>query len=309
MNDPHVQALLYRVVQDGRPYYEDTRPLEHDTAQFRVNVDKLIARFEMKDHFATVEEARHKVEEFIAEWELQADANPKLGPGEFRLVFESAEMIDRNPTQLSGQAANFTITPSDGGVLFGRGTYPEPPKSWPQTIVMGQAEERDEALPITPAPPASGGMGYGAQQLPSITQEAHGVGSRPTPPELDAAKQAALDALEALKQAITEEKDLPTSDQQETPGIGHNKPPEPVIELDEIADVGIEAVTEPKPEIGPVRTVRAALSYHANRFAENFSAEAGKSTGKYVGPVIVAALLHAIGALDKLIELLKAFPG
>jgi hypothetical protein len=128
MNDPHVTALVYRLKHGASVNYDKAAPLECETAEFKVRIDKLEARFEMKQHFATAEEARKIVEPVIREWEFAACLNQ--GPGEFELVFSNAVIEDRNPTPgvISVQAGDMVIAGDSVSLTIGRGKYPEPPK-------------------------------------------------------------------------------------------------------------------------------------------------------------------------------------
>jgi hypothetical protein len=58
MNDPHVSALVYRLKHTAAINYDQAAPLEYDNTDFKVIIENLEARFEMKGHFATAEEAR-----------------------------------------------------------------------------------------------------------------------------------------------------------------------------------------------------------------------------------------------------------
>ncbi len=128
MNDPHVSALVYRVKHVATVDYDKAVPLEYETADFKVKIDKLEARFEMKQHFATAEEARNIVEPFIREWEFAA--NLDQGPGEFELLFSNAVIEDRNPTPgvVHVQAAEMILLSDSVTLHIGHGKYPEPPK-------------------------------------------------------------------------------------------------------------------------------------------------------------------------------------
>jgi hypothetical protein len=99
MNDPHVVALIYRIMHSKSVSYEGTAPINHATSNFVVHVKNGEARFELKDHFALVETARELVEPFIRKWELQIILD--RGPGEFELKYATADIVDRNPTPLS----------------------------------------------------------------------------------------------------------------------------------------------------------------------------------------------------------------
>lgn len=75
MNDPHVSALLYRLKHAASLNYDKAAPLEHETPEFRVTIKNLEARFDMRRHFATAEEARLVVEPLIREWEFAVSLN------------------------------------------------------------------------------------------------------------------------------------------------------------------------------------------------------------------------------------------
>ena len=97
MNDPHVVALIYRIAHGDTIDYSQARRLEVDEPRFRLTVEERQARFELKAHHATEEQARDEIADYIRTWEF--DATLKRGnPDAFRLEFEKAEVIDRNPT-------------------------------------------------------------------------------------------------------------------------------------------------------------------------------------------------------------------
>ena len=56
MNDPHVLTLHYRVEHRESVSYEKAAPLDHDSEQYRVQIEDRRARFELKEHYATAEE-------------------------------------------------------------------------------------------------------------------------------------------------------------------------------------------------------------------------------------------------------------
>ena len=105
MNDPHVVALLYRVHHHDRVDYSRAEQLTHETADFRVEIKDLKARFELKEHYASEEDARAVVEPFIRNWEFDASLSNSLGC--FRLEADEAEVIDQRPSS---------------GIVRGRGT-------------------------------------------------------------------------------------------------------------------------------------------------------------------------------------------
>ena len=54
-----------------------------------------LARFEFKQHFATEREARASIAQYIESWQMNADLD--RGPGSFRLAFQGADIVDRQP--------------------------------------------------------------------------------------------------------------------------------------------------------------------------------------------------------------------
>ena len=127
MNDPHVVALIYHIEHDNSVSYEKTRPLVRDEPEFRVKVKDKKLCFKLKKHYATESEAQESVKEYIRVWEL--DSGLKHGPDIFKLKFDKAKIVDRNPTPGSVDAApvkwEFKIPPATGTI--GPSNYPSPP--------------------------------------------------------------------------------------------------------------------------------------------------------------------------------------
>ena len=84
MNDPHVDALIYRVLHSESIKFQGTREIER--SEFRVDIEDDQACFHMKEHFATEQEARAAVQPFIDQWEFEEAL--RVGPGQFGLSFE-----------------------------------------------------------------------------------------------------------------------------------------------------------------------------------------------------------------------------
>ena len=129
MNDPHVVALNYVVRHNDSIDYSKAVPLRRDEPGFRLTVENKKARFEFKEHHASEEQAKDALEKYIRVW--QFDAALKYGnPDAFRLVFEKAEIVDRNPTpgevRLSGK---LTVTAALGTARLTTEVrnYPSPP--------------------------------------------------------------------------------------------------------------------------------------------------------------------------------------
>lgn len=125
MNDPHVEALIYRVVHNERVSYDKAKPLNYENETFNITVKEKSATFEMKVHFSTEQEARETIEPFIKRWELKAVLT--LGPGEFGLEFERSHVIDRKPPPgivLYPQLAEFGIVIGSPTMTVERNCYP-----------------------------------------------------------------------------------------------------------------------------------------------------------------------------------------
>ena len=129
MNDPHVVALIYRIEHGDSIDYSKAKPLVVEEPGFRLSVEDMRARFEFKAHYATAEEARAAVADYIRVWEF--DATLKRGnPESFRLRFEKAEIVDRRPTpgavRISGCLIGGVATLS-AKLTVSTPNYPSPP--------------------------------------------------------------------------------------------------------------------------------------------------------------------------------------
>ena len=130
MNDPQVVALIYHIEHGDSVSYEIAKPFVRDEPAFRVKVKDEEVCFKLKEHYAKEAEARKSIDEYIRAWEL--DAGLRHGPDYFKLKFDRAKIVDRNPTpgeiSLSANitsgaprmSATLTIAPPD---------YPSPPSS------------------------------------------------------------------------------------------------------------------------------------------------------------------------------------
>ena len=127
MNDPHVAALIYHIEHDNSVNYEKTRPLVLKEREFRVKVKDKKVCFKLKEHYATESKARESVKEYIRIWEL--DAGLRHGPDFFKLKFDRAKIVDRNPTPGSVDAGpvKWEVTIPPPTVTVGPSTYPSPP--------------------------------------------------------------------------------------------------------------------------------------------------------------------------------------
>ena len=96
MNDPHVVALIYDIEHDRTIDYSQAPSLTKEVDEFTVKICEGQVRLEPKEHYASVTEALIAAGDFARNWEL--DVVLRTQPGQFSLVFNRPEIIDRNPT-------------------------------------------------------------------------------------------------------------------------------------------------------------------------------------------------------------------
>ena len=129
MNNPQVVALIYHIEHDDSVNYEKARPFVRDEPAFRVKVKNKKVCFKLKEHYATESEARQSIDKYIRIWELVAGLRD--GPDSFKLKFNRAEIVDRNPTpgtiSVSAAPINLEITISTPTVTKTLPDYPSPP--------------------------------------------------------------------------------------------------------------------------------------------------------------------------------------
>ena len=70
MRDPHVSTLIYRIETDETVVFDNPEPLERETEAFRMRLADGVLRLEMKEHHASEQSARGRVEPHIRSWEL-----------------------------------------------------------------------------------------------------------------------------------------------------------------------------------------------------------------------------------------------
>ena len=98
MRDPHVECLRYRLTVDetyGR--FENPSPLEHETDVYRMRLEGGVLTVEMKEHHATVESAKERVENDLRAWELDAALSRDHTWLRFDYDPSGAKIIDRDP--------------------------------------------------------------------------------------------------------------------------------------------------------------------------------------------------------------------
>ena len=135
MNDPHVEALIYIIEHGSNVTYDDATPVAFDRPGFYVRIEDGRVRFELKEHYATAEEAQAAVQPFIDQWEFEEKL--RVGSGQFALRLEKPEITDRQPTPgvFVGIPvpirANFQMSKATGTVSR---PYPQPPSEAPMDL-------------------------------------------------------------------------------------------------------------------------------------------------------------------------------
>ena len=132
MNDPHVVALLYRIEHDNTVKYDEALPIEHEEAAFHIKVADKQVRIELKEHYDTEDAGLTAVGGYIRSWELKAALDGR--PGQFQLIYERPDIVDRNPSPPNPGVLSLSGT-IQVGAITGRATlvatnpkpYPDPP--------------------------------------------------------------------------------------------------------------------------------------------------------------------------------------
>ena len=131
MNDPHIESLRYRLEPSKDVTFQNPTPVMLDTSTFRLRLEQNVLCIELKDHYASEEDARGMIEGYLRAWEM--DAALKFGKGDISFVFEGSRIIDRRPSppgtpqiveasaELRGSAS---VTAAAHTI---RRTYPTPP--------------------------------------------------------------------------------------------------------------------------------------------------------------------------------------
>ena len=114
MNDPHVVALIYVVEHEESVDYGTAETIKEERSTFRLTLQGGEARFELKEDYASLQQAQKAIQPFIEQWELRTSL--AYGPGNFALRFKRSEMIDRDPEpgsiSVSADAVHFIFTTS-----------------------------------------------------------------------------------------------------------------------------------------------------------------------------------------------------
>ena len=133
MNDPHVTALRYWVEHDDSVDYDSAVPLDYEDELTEVHLEKRELTLRPKEHYASIQEARDALEDFIRNWEF--DAAVEAGTRQFELKYMDADIIDRDPTPSPPGVVDASVTFRSGFPRFsaratvGKARYPSPPES------------------------------------------------------------------------------------------------------------------------------------------------------------------------------------
>ena len=139
MNDPHVKALYYKIIFGKNVDYDNSPPLFQNTDEFDFSLDQKSAVFAMKQHYATVKEARSIVEEYLRAWDILIGL--EHDPGDIQLKFNHADIIDQAPSMSDKHFKNFqghcsiqTHVSDTVSLHVSRGKYPSFPKNFRASI-------------------------------------------------------------------------------------------------------------------------------------------------------------------------------
>ena len=134
MNDPHVEWLVYRLEVGATLTFNAPPPLERETDGFKLLLEAGKLTVSMKEHHASIDSARSRVEPLLRSWEL--DNWLTYGPGSFRFLYEEGKVIDRNPPPpgspqtIQVRVGSYAIVGADVTLVIGRREYPPPPTNF-----------------------------------------------------------------------------------------------------------------------------------------------------------------------------------
>lgn len=136
MNDPHVNALFYRVIAADDVDYDKAPPLSGETDDFVVTITSDAAEFRMKSHFATEEEAKKIVDQFLQTWSIFMGVQ-EYSPDEITFRFKNAEIVDRSPPTKDTQSKFLSVCLSETihvsmtvSTHLSRATFPSLPEKF-----------------------------------------------------------------------------------------------------------------------------------------------------------------------------------
>jgi hypothetical protein len=135
VNDPHVEALHYKLVlDDGVSFAKGAAPVTRQLPGFTVRLADDELTVTMHDHYSTEQDARRAVDGYLRAW--RAHASLATNRAEFEFKFTRSEIVDLNPPPPPppGSATVIGVTAIASAEAFGtltlhttRAAYPEPP--------------------------------------------------------------------------------------------------------------------------------------------------------------------------------------
>jgi hypothetical protein len=139
VNDPHVEWLRYRIELGPTLKVTDPTPHTYEADGFSVQLESGRLTASLKEHHASIESARERVEPFLRSWERDSDL--KYGVLALRFIREDAQVIDRDPPP-PGSPRTYSVQAHAGGIAlagaaaeiaFGMREYPPPPTTFRTT--------------------------------------------------------------------------------------------------------------------------------------------------------------------------------
>jgi hypothetical protein len=130
MNDPQVVALHYKILIGPGVDFTKAPPLAESKPEFDVRLVTDRAKFTMRQHFATEQDALSVVQPFVDAWNISTGL--ELLPNRFRLEYSHPEIVDRSPTPgvYTPDSANLTIELGAPILTVHRDRFPRPPANF-----------------------------------------------------------------------------------------------------------------------------------------------------------------------------------
>jgi hypothetical protein len=131
MNDPHVVALYYKVLIHPGVDFAEAPPLLQSEPEFDVLLKVDGAKFTMRRHFATEQDALEVVRQYVGDWNIWTGL--ELLPISFSLEYSHSETVDLSPTPGVLHATNLTIGSPETGwpaLTVLRNRFPSPPTNF-----------------------------------------------------------------------------------------------------------------------------------------------------------------------------------
>lgn len=128
MNDPHVEALFYKIEHADSVDYSGSQPVDQEADEFRVKIEDDQVCFELKKHYPTVNSAKDVVDRYARVWELEVLLRDPYQ--EFKLRYSHPKVVDRRPVpgQITVDAGHvsWSFNMPEPTVTVGK-PYPQPP--------------------------------------------------------------------------------------------------------------------------------------------------------------------------------------